>query len=75
MDSASAAMLTFGLAALLVSWVLMLITAWREDFAWGLVATLLPPLAYLYGLFRLDKAGQSLLIAGTGLLLIMLAVS
>lgn len=74
MDSASAALLTFGLAALLVSWVLMLITAWREDYAWGLVATLLPPLAYLYGLFRLDKAGSSVAMAAAGLLMILLAL-
>jgi hypothetical protein len=65
-------MLTFGFAALLVSWVLLLVAAWREDYAWGLFATLLPPLAYLYGLFRLDKAGQSLLVAAVGLFLVWL---
>lgn len=74
MDAASAAMTTFGAALLLVSWVLMLITAWREDFAWGLFATLLPPLAYLYGLFRLDKAGQSIGVAVLGLLLLGLGL-
>ena len=74
MDAASAAMMTFGAALLLVSWVLMLITAWREDYAWGLFATLLPPLAYLYGLFRLDKAGQSVGVAVLGLLLLGLAL-
>mgnify|MGYP004330122173 FL=1 len=67
-------MTTFGAALLLVSWVLMLITAWREDYAWGLFATLLPPLAYLYGLFRLDKAGQSVGIAVLGLLLLGLGL-
>ena len=75
MDSASAALMTFGSATLLVSWVLLLITAWREDFAWGLCATLLPPLAYLYGLFRLDKAGQSLGVAAVGLVLLFLGLS
>ncbi|MEQ8264792.1 hypothetical protein [Pseudohaliea sp.] len=74
MDAASAAMTTFGAALLLVSWVLMLITAWREDYAWGLFATLLPPLAYLYGLFRLDKAGQSIGLAVLGLLLLGLGL-
>jgi len=74
MDAASAAMTTFGAALLLVSWVLMLITAWREDYAWGLFATLLPPLAYLYGLFRLDKAGQSIGVAVLGLLLLGLGL-
>jgi len=74
MDAASAAMTTFGAAILLVSWVLMLITAWREDYAWGLFATLLPPLAYLYGLFRLDKAGQSIGVAVVGLVLLALGL-
>jgi len=74
MDAASAAMTTFGAALLLVSWVLMLITAWREDYAWGLFATLLPPLAYLYGLFRLDKAGQSIGVAVLGLVLLGLGL-
>lgn len=73
MEPGSAALLTFGLATLLVSWILLLITAWKEDYAWGLFALLLPPLAYLYGLFRLDKAGQSLLVAAAGLVMILAA--
>ncbi|HKK22753.1 MAG TPA: hypothetical protein VJ947_03625 [Pseudohaliea sp.] len=75
MDAASAALTTFGAAILLVSWVLMLITAWREDYAWGLFATLLPPLAYLYGLFHLDKAGQSIGVAVVGLVCLGLGLS
>ncbi len=73
MEPGSAALLTFGLATLLVSWILLLIAAWQEDYAWGLFALLLPPLAYLYGLFRLEKAGQSLLVAAAGLLMIWAA--
>jgi hypothetical protein len=66
-------MLTFGLAALLASWVLLLIVSWKEDYAWGLCTLLLPPFAYLYALFRLDKAGQSLLVAAAGWILIWLS--
>lgn len=73
MEPGSAALLTFGLATLLASWILLLITAWKEDYAWGLFALLLPPLAYLYGLFRLDKAGQSLLVGAAGLIMILAA--
>ncbi len=73
MDATTATLMTFGLAALLASWILMIIVAWREDYAWGLCSVLLPPLAYLYGLFRLDKAGQSLLLAVAGLFLLFLA--
>lgn len=73
MEATSAALMTFGFATLLVSWILMLIVSWKEDYAWGLCATLLPPLAYFYGLFRLDKAGQALLVALIGCVLIALA--
>lgn len=74
MDSGSAVLLTFGLATLLVSWILLLIVAWKEDYTWGLFALLLPPLAYLYGLLRLDKAGQSLMVAAAGLVMIWAAL-
>ena len=73
MEATTAAMTTFGVATLLASWVLLLITAWKEDYAWGLCTVLLPPLSYLYALFRLDKAGQPLLVALVGWVLILLA--
>ena len=74
MEATSATMLTFGLAALLASWVLLLIVSWKEDYAWGLCTLLLPPFAYLYAMFRLDKAGQSLLVAAVGWILIWLSL-
>jgi hypothetical protein len=70
MDASSATLVTFGAAALLASWVILLIESWKEDYAWGLCTLLLPPLSYLYGLFRLDKAGQALLLAIAGWLLV-----
>ncbi len=73
MEATSASLLTFGLAALLASWILLLIQSWKEDYAWGLCTLLLPPLSYLYALFNLDKAGQSLLLAAIGLVLVVLA--
>lgn len=66
MEPSNAVLMTFGLAILLVSWILLLIAAFKDDFAWGIFAVLLPPLAYMYGLFRLEKAGQSLLVAFVG---------
>ncbi len=73
MDATTATLMTFGIAALLTSWIVMIIVAWQEDYAWGLCSVLLPPLAYLYGLFRLDKAGQSLMLAVVGLVLLFMA--
>jgi hypothetical protein len=51
---------------------LLLITAWREEYAWGMFALLLPPVAYGYALFRLDKAGSALGCALVGWILIWL---
>jgi uncharacterized membrane protein YqjE len=73
MEPTSAVLMTYGLATLLVSWILLLIAAFKEDYAWGIFAVLLPPLAYIYGLFRLEKAGQSLLVAAAGLFMLFLA--
>ena len=72
MDAGTATLMTFGAAALLVSWVLLLIVSWKEDYAWGLCTLFLPPLSYLYGLSRLDKAGQPILVAVAGWILIWL---
>jgi len=74
MEPASATLLTFGVVLLLLSWVLLLIASWKEDYAWGLCTMFLPPLSYLYGLARLDKVGDSLLVAVIGWVLIWFAV-
>lgn len=74
MHAASATLLTFGVALLLVSWILLLIASWKEDYTWGLCTLFLPPLSYLYALARLDKAGDSLLVALVGWVLIWVAV-
>ena len=72
MDASSALLMTLGATALLISWILLLITSFKEDYAWGLFSLLLPPAGYTYGLFRLDKAGQSVLLAVLGWALIYL---
>ncbi len=73
MEAASASLLTFGVASLFLSWVVLLIVSWKDDYAWGLCTLLLPPLSYLYALARLDKAGQALLLAVAGWILLWLA--
>lgn len=72
MDAATATMYTYGAATLLMSWVILLIVSWKEDYAWGLCTLFLPPLSYLYALSRLDKAGEALLVALVGWVLIWL---
>ena len=72
MEASSSFLMTLGAASLLISWILLLITSWQEEYAWGMVSLLLPPLGYGYALFRLDKAGASLGCALLGLILIWL---
>ncbi len=74
MVATSATLLTFGVVALALSWILLLIASWKEDYAWGLCTMFLPPLSYLYALARLDKAGDALLVAVIGWVLIWLAL-
>ena len=73
MDAGTATLMTYGVACLLTSWVVLLIVAWKEDYAWGLCTIFLPPLSYLYGLARMDKAGEAILVAIVGWVLIFLA--
>lgn len=73
MEATSSLMMVLGVAALLASWVLLLITSWKEDYAWGLCSLLLPPVSYIYGLFRLDKAGEAMALAVAGWILLWLA--
>ncbi|MGB1140677.1 MAG: hypothetical protein ACPG1A_07240 [Halioglobus sp.] len=73
MEAAAATMYTYGAALLLMSWVMLIITAWREDYAWGLCSLFLPPLAYLYAFARLDKAGEALVVAALGWVCIFIA--
>ena len=63
-----------GIVALILSWLLLLIYSSREDFAWGLFTVLVPPLSYLYGLFRWDKAKDPILLAVVGCVLVWIAV-
>jgi len=73
MEATTATLYTFGAAALLASWVVLMITAWKEDYTWGLCTLFLPPLSYLYALSRWDKAGDAIWLAIGGWVLIFLA--
>lgn len=70
MDPISAIYTLFGIAALLASWVSLLVSASKTDFTWGLCTVLLPPCSYLYALFRLDVAKESILLAIIGCILL-----
>lgn len=74
MEAASATLMTFGVAMLLLSWIALIVASWQEDYAWGLCTLFLPPLSYLYGIARLDKAGEAILLALVGWVLIFFAL-
>ncbi len=75
MDPLSAAFTLFGITALIVSWITLLIKSSNEDFTWGLCTALLPPLSYLYALFRLEITRESILLAMIGCLLLWAGLS
>jgi|GEM_PF-834538 len=65
MESVHAFLMTAGIAALIVSWLLLIYSS-HDDFTWGLVTLLLPPLSYLYGFWRWQKAKEPILLAIAG---------
>ena len=73
MEATTSLMMVLGVTALLASWVLLLIISWKEDLSWGLCSLLLPPVSYIYAVFRLDKAGEAMLLAVIGWFLLFLA--
>lgn len=71
MDSISALLLFFGLASLLLSWGYLTIISFKDDYAWGFMTVFLPPLSYVYSLFRLGKAWEPLALALIGIGLVL----
>ena len=63
-----------GTVVLFLSWVYLLINTSKEDFTWGLCSLFLPPLSYIYGLFRLDVAKDAIILSVIGLALIGLGL-
>lgn len=75
MDSIPSVLTMFGIASLLLSWVYLIILSFKTDYAWGFMSVFLPPLSYLYALFNLGKAWETIALAlmGIGFLLAGLA--
>ena len=73
MDASTATLITYGAALLFLSWILLLVVAWKEDYSWGLCTLFLPPLSYVYALTRMDKAREVIALAAVGWILIFIA--
>lgn len=74
MEPVSASFLTFGLILLAASWILLLITSFKEDYSWGLTALFLPPLAYFYSFWAWEKTRSSIILAVIGCLMLLFGV-
>lgn len=72
MEASSSFLITLGSVSLVVSWVLLLIVSWKEEYAWGMCSLLFPPLGFGYAFFRLDKAGAVIAFAVAGWIMIWL---
>jgi len=75
MDPISTFLLTAGIILLAGSWLLLIFAACGEDFTWGLFSVFLPPLAYFYGLFVWNKAGDAIKMAAVGITMVALGIS
>ena len=75
MDPLTIILIFFGVILLIASWFQLLITAFNEEFTWGLCALFLPPIAYLYGLTKWNLAGDSIKMVIIGWALVGLGAS
>jgi hypothetical protein len=75
MGAIAALLSLIGVFALIASWVMLIIAAFKDDYAWGLCSILLPPLAYFVGLLQWGKAKEALLTAGLGFVLLFLSTA
>jgi len=75
MDPLSTTLLFMSLVVLAASWIMLIIAASSsDDYAWTLTSVFMPPLAYLYALYRWETAGDSIKAAmlGFGLMIVSL---
>lgn len=74
MDPFSATAMTFGVVLLIISWVYLMIIAFKTDYTWGLVTVFLPVLSYIYAFFDWQKTQSVIWSAVIGWVLILFAL-
>ena len=75
MDPFSATLTTFGATLLIVSWIQLLFTSFRKDYAWGLTSVFVPPLSYVYCLFNVKESKDILSLSAIGLVLLVMGLA
>ena len=73
MDACSTTLTFFALTLLVASWIMLIFAATSDDFTWGLFSVFLPPLAYFYGLYKWELAGDSIKAAMLGFAVLIIA--
>ena len=72
MEASSSFLIPLGSVSLVVSWVLLLIVSFKEEYTWGMCSLLFPPLGFGYAFLRLDKASSVIAFAAAGWIMIWL---
>ena len=72
MEASSSFLITLGSVSLVVSWVLLLIVSWKEEYVWVMCSLLFPPVGFGYAFFRLDKASAVIAFGVAGWIMIWL---
>ena len=75
MEPVAAILMTAAMVSLCGSWLLLLFKSANEDFTWGLCTLFLPPLSYLYCLWRLEETKDALALAVAGVLMAGLSLA
>lgn len=74
MEPITATCVTFGAILIFASWIQLLFVSFKSDYLWGLTAIFMPPLAYFYSLFELNKAGAVIGLSFIGSALIFIGL-
>ena len=69
MDQVPVILVFMGVAVMALSWIYMIIVAFKDDYSWGLCSVFLPPVGYFYGLFSWSKSWEFELMAVIGFLM------
>jgi len=75
MDPFSATLTTFGVIILLASWIQLLFTSFRKDYAWGLTSVFAPPLSYVYCFYNFEESKDILSLSAIGFVLLILGLA
>ncbi len=72
MDSVFGFTMIGAVIAMLISWIWVVVIAFKESVGWGIVSLLLNPIALIYALTRARKCKKPLILFAVGLVVYVL---